>query len=235
MSPTFRPSPVRTARLTGAAYLALAVTGMLGFLLIRPQIVGETGAQTLANISQHQGLAHALVALELGIVLTQAVTAMGFLALWRPSAPVAGAAIAGFGLVNSAAILGSATALATAITVAGDAGLAPGGDQAATVQLLTQVSAHAWTAGAVFFGLWLIPMGWAAVSTRRQSRIMGWVLIVGGVGYVGSAPAGLGWADAPGWVTETLTFPATVGELWVMGYLMSVGIRGDGGRVPARQ
>lgn len=214
-----------TARLTGLAYLALAITGMLGFLVLRPQLIADNPATTLANLADHDAKAHLLVALELGIVLFQALAALGFLALWRQHAPVAGAGIAAYGLLNSAAIMTSAAALATANAVAADPGLAPGGDAAATVQLLAQVSEHAWGVGAVFFGLWLIPMGWAALATRRMPAALGWLLVAGGVGYVASALLGYGWAEAPGWLIEGLAFLATAGELWIVGYLLTVGIR----------
>ncbi|WP_062303981.1 DUF4386 domain-containing protein [Demequina subtropica] len=220
-------SLIRTARLTGAAYLGLAVTGMIGFLWLRPEIVADDPATTLAHLTDDAGAAHALVVLELGIVLTQALAAIGFLALWRREAPVAGASIAAYGLLNSAAIMTSAAAMATANAVAADPALAPAGDAAGTVQLLYEISDHAWGVGAVFFGLWLIPMGWAVLTTGRMPAILGWLLTVGGVGYVASAFVGYGWADAPAALVEGLTFPATAGELWIIAYLLIVGIRPD--------
>ncbi|SEI99974.1 DUF4386 domain-containing protein [Demequina mangrovi] len=215
----------RIARLTGAAYLGLAITGMLGFLWLRPQIVADDAATALSHLTEDAGTAHVLVVLELGIVLTQALAAIGFLALWRRDAPVSGAAIAAYGLLNAAAIMTSAAAMATANAVAADPGLAPSGDAAGTVQLLFEISDHAWGVGAVFFGLWLIPMGWAILATRRMPVALGWLLVVGGAGYVASALVGYGWADAPSALVEGLTFPATAGELWMIAYLLTVGIR----------
>ena len=218
-------STLRTARLTGLAYLALAVTGMLAFLLVRPRLQGETAAETLANLASHPGAAHLLVALELAVVIAQALAAIGFLALWRRDAPIAGAAIAGFGLMNAAAIMGSAAAIATATAVSADPTLAPAGDAAATAQLLFEVSDHAWGVGAVFFGLWLIPMGLAGLASRRVPRLLGWLLVAGGLGYVASALVGYGWADAPVALVDGLSLVATVGELWMVGYLLTVGLR----------
>ncbi len=77
----------------------------------------------------------------------------------------------------------------------------------------------------MFFGLWLIPMGWAAVVTGRFPRVLGWVLIVGGVGYVLSALVGYGLVDAPSLLVDGLAFPATIGEFWMLGYLLIRGIR----------
>ncbi len=151
--------------------------------------------------------------------------AVWFYKLYRSVRPVAGVAVAAFGLVNAVAIMASATFMATAAAVAGDRPLVAGGDPAAAVGLLHQLSTHAWGIGALFFGLWLIPMGWATVTTRRFPVALGWVLIVGGVGYLLSALADYGLASPPGALVEGLAFPATIGEFWMIGYLLIRGIR----------
>ena len=143
---------------------------------------------------------------------------------------MAAGSLAAFGLVNAVAILASAAFMATAISVAGDPGLAPGGDMAATIQLLYELSAKSWSVGALFFGLWLIPMGYLASSSGRMPKGLGYTLMGGGGGYIASAVLSNGVAGAPGWLVEGLTMPASVGEFWMIGYLLIVGIRrGDMG------
>lgn len=215
-----------TARVTGGWYLALVVAGVLGFLVVRPAIhVEGDPAATLDNLLDKQALAHLAVVLELATVVTQVLVALWFHQLLRTVHPAAGVSVAAFGLVNAVAIMTSAACMATAVAVAADASLAPGGDAAATVGLLFQLSTDFWGVGAVFFGLWLIPMGWAAVVTGRFPRVLGWCLIGGGVGYVLSALVGYGMADVPGLVVDGLAFPATIGEFWMVGYLLVRGIR----------
>ena len=58
--------------------------------------------------------------LQLGIVLTQALAAVWFYRLFRSVDTFAAGLIAVFGMVNAAAILGSAAVLATALDVAHD-------------------------------------------------------------------------------------------------------------------
>lgn len=220
-------SLIRTARATGAWYLGLAVTGMLGFLVLRGQIFTGDSAQTLAHLTDNAALAHLTVVMELLIVITQAVAAVWFYKMLRGINPMAGVSIAAFGLINAVAILASAASMGAAIAVAGDASLAPGGDAAATVGLLEELSAQSWGVGAIFFGLWLIPMGWVALQQRRFPTPLGYALLIGGVGYVASALVGYGVADAPGALIEGLTMPASVGEFWMIGYLLIKGIRTD--------
>ncbi len=220
-----RPDLLRTARITGVAYLGLAVTGLLGFLLIRNQLfVADDPRGTLSNLIERETLARAGVALELGVVLTQTVAAVWFYRLFRSVDTFAAGLIAVFGMVNAAAILGSAAALATALDVAGDSSLAIAGDAATTVQLLYVGSGQLWGVGELFFGLWLIPMGWLVVRSRWMPQLLGWLLMAGGLGYVLSAFVQYLAPDV-GLVTELITVPASIGEFWILGYLIIFGVR----------
>lgn len=216
----------RTARVTGLWYLALAVAGVLGFIVVRSQIlVDGDPAATLANLVDREALARLGLVLELSIVIAQALAAVWFFKLFRPINHTAAWAIASFGMANAVAVLISGAALATTLAVAGNPNMAPGGDAAATVQLMYELSASSWSVGAVFFGLWLIPMGHVVATTRLMPVWLGRILIIGGAGYVLSALIGLGVADAQGWLVDGLTYPATIGEFWMIGYLLIEGIR----------
>lgn len=215
-----------TARIAGLWYLGLAITGAIGFLVIRPAIyVSGDPAATASNLASNPSLAHLGIALELGAVIAQALAALWFYRLFREFSQFAAGSLAAFGFVNAVALLASAAFLATALAVSSDASLAPGGDVAATIQLLYVLSAGFWSVGAVFFGLWLIPMGHVAAASGRMPKALGWTLIAGGVGYVISALLSNGIVGTPAWLANGLTMPATVGEVWMLGYLLSVGIR----------
>jgi hypothetical protein len=210
------PPLIRTARLTGLCYLGLAVAGGLGFLFVRSRLyVADDPAATLANLLDHGALARTGVALELLTVLTQALAAAGFYRLFHRVNRFAAAGIAAFGLVNAVAVMVSAALLATALDSTGDA---------ATVQLLYDLSGNLWSVGGLFFGLWLIPMGWCVLESGWLPRALGWILVAGGVGYVLAAFLRYVVPGA-GPVADALAFPATVGELWMVGYLLVRGVR----------
>ena len=212
---------IRTARATGLFYLGLAITGGIGFLLIRPQLlVADDPGATLARLVEHESLARAGIAVELLVVLTQALTAVWFYRLFRTVDSIAAGSIAAFGMANAIAILGSAALLGTATEVA----LTPVGDPAVTAQLMYLVSGNLWTVGAIFFGLWLIPMGWCVRRSGWMPPFLGWLLLAGGIGYVLSAFVGY-LAPGAGVVADALTVPASVGEFWMIGYLLARGIR----------
>lgn len=216
---------LRLARTAGILYLTLAATGVGGFLLVRPRLYdADDPATTLARLMADDALARAGVALELGIVLTQALVALWLFRLFRSVDGVAAGTVLAFGLVNAVAILGSAAMLATAHSVAKDPGLAPGGDAEATVQLAYTVSDHLWGVAAVFFGLWLIPLGLLVLTSGWMPRPLGWLLIAGGLGYTLSAFVSSLLPDVGG-PAELLTVPATLGEFWLLGYLLVRGTR----------
>ena len=215
----------QTARITGLLYLGLGVTGILGFLLVRNQIfVADDPGATLANLTEHAWLARAGIALELGIVLTQALAAVWFYRLFRSVDSFAAGSLAAFGLVNATIISGSAAMLAAAVDAAGDTHLTAAGDSAGTAQLLYVLSGHFWGVGAIFFGLWLIPMGWLVLRSGWLPALMGRILIGGGVLYVLSAFVTYLFANGDT-VAGLMTLPATIGEFWILGYLIIHGVR----------
>ena len=210
----------RIARQTGLWYLGLAITGMFGFLIVRPRLfVADDASATLANLVEQSGLARTGVALEMGIVLTQTLAAVWFYRLFRSVDTVAAGSVAAFGLINAIAVMGSAAMLATAVELAAD----PAGDTASSVQTLYLASENLWGVGNLFFGLWLITKGLCVLRSRWMPRPLGWILVGGGVGYVVSGFLRF-VAPSLGVIGEALVLPATVGEFWMIAYLLIRGI-----------
>lgn len=213
------------ARITGVFYLAFFIAGILGTIVVRGQIFDSSIPEdTLSNLSEHEVLARVGIALELGIVLIQAVTALAFYRLFQGIDRFVASSLAVFGMVNAVAILGSAAVLATALEVSEDSSLAVPGGAAATVQLLYVVSDNLWRVAEVFFGLWLIPMGWLVVRSRWMPRVLGWLLVAGGGGYLVSPFVEYLFSNG-GIVADLLTLPSIVAELWIMGFLIVFGGR----------
>jgi hypothetical protein len=213
---------VKTARLAGIWYLALAVTGVLGFVVYHPQVYDSADpAITLKNLSESASVARIRLLLEFGIVVSQALAAIWFYKLFRGIHEWGAWSLGIWGTVNSAVIMVSAIAMGAALDVAASA--ASQEDKLVMIQLLSHVVANAWAVGGLFFGLWLIPMGYVITSTQRMPVWLGRTLIIGGVGYLLSTFIGyLGYSNA---VISSLTIPATIGEFWMIGYLLSYGIR----------
>lgn len=218
-------SLTRTGRVTALWYLGLAITGALGFLLIRSNLYvdGDPGA-TAANLVENATLARLGIGFDLGVVITQTLAALWFYRLFRHVDSFAAASLTALGLVNAVAIMIATTFSATALAVAIGDTPAPGGDPAASVQLLYDLNDATWSVGSIFFGLWLIPMGYLVLKSGTMPRLLGWVLVTGGVCYILASYVGFLIPESGG-LEDALAFPATIGEVWIIGYLLTKGMR----------
>jgi hypothetical protein len=211
-----------TARMTGVWYLLLAISGMVGFIFLHPQIY-VTGdiPKTVANLSEHETLARLRLLMEFTIVVSQALAAVYFFKLFKDINHFASWALAAWGMMNAGLIMISAIAMGGAIKVANsDIVLS---DKVIMVQIFDQFISNSWGAGSLFFGLWLIPMGYLVTSSKRMPVWLGRILMLGGAGYILSAFINYMGVSSV-WV-GFLTVPATVGEFWIVGYLLIFGIR----------
>ncbi len=213
---------VSTARKAGVWYLALAISGMAGFILLHPQIyVSGALSQTLTNLREQQTLARLRLVLEFAIVVSQALAAVYFFKLFKDINHFAAWALAAWGMMNAGAIMISAMAMGGAIDMANSALSAA--DQLLLVQVFDQFIKHSWGVGSLFFGLWLIPMGYIVTSSQRMPLWLGRILMLGGAGYILSAF--INYMGVKGAWVGFLTIPATAGEFWMIGYLLIYGIR----------
>ncbi len=217
---------VAIARTAGIWYLLMAVSGILGFLILHPQVYDADPHQTLSNLVEEESLARARLLAEFVIIISQALTAIWFYRLFRNINEWAALATGIWGTVNAVAILISAISMGAAIELAMSSQVME--DKVVIIDLLTSLVSNAWGIGGLFFGLWLIPMGYIITSSKRMPVWLGRVLIVGGIGYLMST--GLKYFGISGSWTATLTLPATLGEFWMIGYLLIFGIRPENGQ-----
>lgn len=203
-------------RLAGLAYLGLAICGALGFMMIRAKLfaAGDAG-QTSSNLIEHATLARLGIALEFGTSTFQALAAVLFYRLFREIDGFAATALALFGLVNAVAVLVSAALMNVSLEIAQSAEKF----EPALSYGLFSLSSSLWTAGMIYFGLWLIPMGWLCWRARLGHSLLGWLLVVGGAGYVLNAFIVVLAPESGKWV-GLLPITATIGEFWMIGLLL---------------
>lgn len=214
---------ITTARLTGIWYLLLAISGVLGFLIFHPQIfISGDPQKTLTNLTELESTSRIRLMLELVIIASQALAAVWFYKLFVEIKAWAAFAVGSWGLMNSAAIMVSAISMGAAIEVANFA-TPTFQEKVILIQLLSNIISNAWIVGGLFFGLWLIPMGYIVITSKRMPIWLGRTLIIGGVGYILSTFFNcIGFTHS---LLPFLTIPATIGEFWMIGYLLIYGIR----------
>jgi hypothetical protein len=80
----------------------------------------------------------------------------------------------------------------------------------------------------IFWGLWLFPFGLLVIRSRFIPRILGAWLILNGVALVGvSLTALLHPASVD--IANRIAIVPELGELWIMVWLIFLGVRGAGG------
>ena len=221
-TPPSHQEQVKTARLAGVWYLLMAISGILGFMVFHPQVFVSTDPQqTLTNLMEHTTLARTRLLMELLIVVSQALTALWFYKLFRNEKGWMALAVGIWGTVNAVIIMVSAVAMGAALDIAHATQAVE--SQGMFIDLLTRIITHAWGVGGLFFGLWLIPLGTLIVQSQRMPLWLGRTLILGGIGYLVSTV--LTYAGVEGDWVGLLNLPATVGEFWMIGYLLIFGIR----------
>jgi hypothetical protein len=124
-------------------------------------------------------------------------------------------------MINSVAIMISAISMASAIEIASSSQTVE--DKVILIELLSSLVANAWGVGSLFFGLWLIPLGYIVTSSKRMPVWLGRTLIIGGIGYLLSTV--INYMGIKSTMSGFLTIPATIGEFWMIGYLLIFGIR----------
>lgn len=204
---------ITTARTTALLYIGLAVTGILAFIYAKDKIFVDGDAiATTANLVADEGLARIGIAAEIALVGFQALVAVWFYKLFRKRDNFAAGLIALFGMVNATVIL-----IASAMWL-GALNTATSGGDANTVQLLFNIHENLWVVGKLFFGLWLLPLAYVA-SLSKFPRGIVWFLALGGIGYILATFTSVLLPAATALI-EALPLAATIGEFWIIGYLL---------------
>lgn len=192
--------------------MGLAITGAASFLFANQKLfVSNDAIATASNLVNNQGLARFGIAAELALVTFQALTGIWFYKLFHKKDTFTASLIAIFGMVNAIAIMIASAMWLSALNSA----VAGHIEQS---QLLYDIHENIWIVSSLFFGLWLIPMG-IMVKKYRMPTALAWILILGGLGYVLSTFIAIILPQHQALI-DLLPFFATVGEFWIIGYLL---------------
>jgi len=170
---------IRIARLAGVWYLIMAISGIVGFIILHSRIfdIGEP-QKTLNNLIELNSIARLRLVFELAIIVSQALAAMWFYKLFFNINKWAASTLGIWGTVNSVIIMVSAISMSSAIAIANYSALNLQ-EKLPLIELITNIISNSWALGGLFFGLWLIPMGYIVVSSKRMPLWLGRILIIG--------------------------------------------------------
>jgi len=206
-------------------YPLWAAVGMFSLLYVPGQLfeANDPGA-TAANIEAHEWLFRAGIA---GSLVTQlfSVAAVWFLyKLFHRSYKDAVILMAVFTFLGIPIAMYSTTHQLAVLDVLNDA------EQA---YLFLQLNTRGTMIATIFWGLWLLPLGYMVIRSPLFPRLIGWLVVLAGAGYTIAAFAyflgaeGL-WMD----ILEYLTFGEVIWMLWVLfmgARWKAVGVENGGG------
>ena len=214
---------IKTARITGLWYLMMAITGILVFMVYHSQIfMSGNPEQTLSNLVALKSTARIRLLLEFAIIISQTLTAVWFFKLFKDNYEWEAWTLGIWGMVNALAIMISVISIASAIGIA-NSDISAMKDKILLIQMLQNTISNVWGIGGLFFGLWLLPIGYIVIKSKMLPVWLGRVIILGGIGYVISTFIRYAGIDFS--LNSLLTFPATIGEFWMIGYLLIFGVR----------
>jgi len=222
-------SATRRARSAGVLYLLNGILGGFALLFVYARVyVPGDAATTARNLVANAGL------VRMGVVadLIQA-TIWVFLALTlyqllkQVNKSVASAMVVlvaiGAGILMLNEVFGfESLRVATGAVDLGSLGAAGSNGLAL---LLLDAQHYGLLIAQIFFGLWLLPLGYLAYRSGWFPKALGAALIVGGACYVVDMLAAFLVPDVGKAIHSYVTFPSAIAELWMVGYLLVIGVK----------
>ena len=199
-------APRALARTAGLLYLIVAVGGGFNDVYLRSRIVKSGDAAVTADNIRASAMLFRVGFLSDVVVDTcWLLTAMALYLLFKQVHQLVAAAMVTFVAVGAAIgglnLLNQYTALTVATSEHYGAGLGKAGADELTL-VFADMQHNGFVIGAMFFGLWLAPLGYLAIKSGYVPKALGVFLIIGCFGYLADlftyflAP-GLGTRIAP--------------------------------------
>ncbi|MGH2472607.1 MAG: DUF4386 domain-containing protein [Candidatus Limnocylindria bacterium] len=230
-------STKQLARVTGFLYLIVAIFGGFAHLFVRAQVYvpGDAGA-TAHMVVANSGLVRIGVVADLLQATVFVFLGMAFyLLLKHVSANTARAMVILVAIATTIICLNMVFQFAALLVATDGAYVAAFGAAGANalVLLLLDIQHYGYLIAQIFFGLWLVPLGYLAYRSGMFPRALGVLLVVGGVSYLVDMVALFLVPEFGAAVNGFVTIPPAVAELWMVGYLLVKGVRMERQDTPA--
>jgi hypothetical protein len=224
-------SSKRLARIAGLLYLGVGIFGGFAEGYVEPKMyVAGDAAATAGNVVANADLVRIGVVADLVnqvVLVFLALTLYSLLKHVHQSVAramvvlvVIAAAIASLNAVFEFEGLRVATG-AVDLSALGTEG------SNAMVLLLLDTQHYGLLIAQIFFGLWLIPLGFLTLKSGWFPKALSAVLVVGGVCYLIDLFAAFLAPVFSQLIHGFIVIPCAVAEIWMLGYLLFIGVRTD--------
>lgn len=218
----------KTARTAGLLYLLVVLTGLFVLIYVPGKLFvpGDT-ARTAANILGHESLFRTYIVVGLVSELLFIALALALYRLLEEVDRAGAVAMVLLVLLDAPlAFLSQASLLATLAFLRGHEVLAVFDEprREAIAMALLKAGDAGLPVSMMFWGLWLLPLGWLVFRSGFLPRFLGGWLVVNGIAYVGMSVTGILWPDHARAVS-TIATPALLGEVAFALWLLVAGTR----------
>jgi hypothetical protein len=221
-------SPKRLARTAGVLYLLNAILSAFAYFMEKKVYVSGDAAATARNVVAHSGLVRAAIVADLFQATVWVFLAMTLYLLLKhvnknaASVMVVFVAIgAGIVFLNEVFEFAGLRAATGAVNLAS---LSPAGSHA-LVLLLLDTQHYGFLIAQIFFGLWLVPLGYLAYKSAMFPKVLGVLLIAGGACYLMGTLAALLIPSSGQTINTFITIPSAIAEICMVVYLFVIGVR----------
>ena len=222
-------SPKHQARIAGCLYFALGVVGGFSEGYVDPKMyVAGNAATTAGNVIANTALVRLGVVAHLCDGVVFIFLAMTLYSLLEHANKSVARAMLVLVILASATICLNAVFQFEALRVATDstysAAFGAAGSNA-LVLLLLDTQHYGTLIAQVFFGMWLIPLGYLAKKSELFPKWLGYLLIAGGTCYLVDLLTAFLLPDFAEKIHSLIVIPCSVAEISMVIYLLVVGVR----------
>jgi hypothetical protein len=221
-------SPKRLARTAGVLYLLVAVFSALAYFTAKKVYVSGDAAATARNVVAHSGLVRAAVVADLVQATIWIFLAMTLYLLLKHVNKNAASAMVVFTTIGAGITLLNAVfefeGLRAATGAVNLAPLGPAGSHS-LVLLLLDTQHYGFLIAQIFFGLWLVPLGYLAYKSGWFPRALGVLLVAGGFCYLAGTLAAFLIPGSGQQINTFITLPSAIAEIWMVVYLLVIGVK----------
>ena len=221
-------SPKRLARIAGLLYLINGIFGGFAFAYVIGKVyVAGDAAITAANVATNSGLVRVGVVADLFQATEWVFLAISLWLLLRHVNTNAASAMVILVAVGAGITCLNGVFQFEAVRVATDGFYVALGaaSSSALVLLLLDMHHYGFLIAQIFFGLWLVPLGYLVYTSGMFPRALGGALIVGGACYLVGLLAVFLVPDVGETINVFVTIPSAIAEISMVLYLLVKGVR----------
>lgn len=223
-------SPKRLARIAGVLYLLVGIFGGFAEGFVEPKMyVAGNAAATAGNVLANAELVRLAVVADLLDPTIFVFLGMTLYLLLKPvNKSMARAMVILVALSTGITCLNAVFEFEGLQIATGAVNLAPLGTAGANalVLLLLDTQHYGLLIAQIFFGLWLVPLGYLAYKSAGWfPRWLGVLLIVGGICYLIDTFALFLLPDFGQMISSFIVIPSAIAEILMVGYLLVIGVK----------